>query len=136
MYFSAYRTSLPVAASGNIIQNPLCSEYASVDIQNINHYRSLQPPNAAPAAMNAPSSSNASAAPASYNLGHYFPRVNSEPPTRKNYQTTVRNITDPLKVNTYIGPYIALCSRKYQNVKLRIDVVRNVIFGNFLNSEL
>ena len=99
MYFSAYRTSLPVAASGNIIQNPLCSEYASVDIQNINHYRSLQPPNAAPAAMNAPSTSNASAAPASYNLGHYFPRVNSEPPTRKNYQTTVRNIADPLKVN-------------------------------------
>ena len=33
----------------------------------------------------------------SYNLGHYFPRVSSEPPSRKSYQTASRN-GDPLKV--------------------------------------
>ena len=56
------------------------------------YYRSLtaQPP--APAAAPVP------AAPASsYNLGHYFPRVASEPPSRKSYQTATRN-GDPLKV--------------------------------------
>ena len=34
-----------------------------------------------------------------YNLGHYFPRVSSEPPSRKSYQTASRN-GDPLKVSS------------------------------------
>ena len=87
---TGFRTSLP-ATSANLIQNPLCSEYASVDIQNINHYRSLQPP-CVPVTATPPT-----ATPASYNLGHYFPRVASEPPSRKSYQTSNRN-GDPLKV--------------------------------------
>ena len=89
---TGFRTSLP-ATSTNLIQNPLCSEYASVDIQNINHYRSLQPPCVIPVTATPPTATPA----ASYNLGHYFPRVASEPPSRKSYQTSNRN-GDPLKV--------------------------------------
>merc|ERR1719510_1622674 len=104
---AGFRTSLPTASvssgtahghcaavvtSANIIQNPLCSEYASVDIQNIGHYRTLQPPSA-PMTTAAPSNI---AIPSTYNLGHYFPRVSSEPPSRKTYQTSTRN-GDPLK---------------------------------------
>lgn len=87
------RSSVPQQA--HITSNPLCSEYASVDIQNIasHHYRTLQASTVNPTAVvqtNEPSST--------YNLGHYFPRVSSEPPSRKSYQTASRN-GDPLKVS-------------------------------------
>ena len=83
-----YRTS-----TSHITQNPLCSEYASVDIQTIGPYRSLQgpvPPTSAP-----PSAASSSG---TYNLGHFFPRVSSEPPSRKSYQSANRS-GDPLKVS-------------------------------------
>ena len=42
MDFTQNRTPVPLRTSmqpTNITNNPLCSEYASVDIQNISHYR-------------------------------------------------------------------------------------------------
>ena len=88
----------------NITSNPMGSEYASVDIQNIGngHYRSLQERPGLPPA--APPGSGGGGAPATatgtYNLGHFFPRVSSEPPSRKSYQAPSANRNgDPLKVS-------------------------------------
>ena len=101
-----FRTSCSsvVKPGYNITSNPMGSEYASVDIQNIGsgHYRSLQErpilPPAAPASSHAPVS--AAVATGTYNLGHFFPRVSSEPPSRKSYQTPSSNRNgDPLKVS-------------------------------------
>jgi hypothetical protein len=109
-----FRSSLN--STSNITANPLCSEYASVDIQNINHYRSLQqggggagPPPPAPPQVLPPQVPMTN--PTTYNLGHYFPRVSSEPPTRKSYQqqtssnsTTTAARNGDLKVSfRYIG---------------------------------
>jgi hypothetical protein len=87
-------------SSGTITANPLCSEYASVDIQNINataHYRTMHQTSGLPPVPVSGSGAPSPATAGAYNLGHYFPRVSSEPPSRKSYQTTGRN-GDPLKV--------------------------------------
>ena len=100
MDFNQTQTPVPLRSSmqgtANITNNPMCSEYASVDIQNIGHYRTLQPPMPPPAGLVSPAPVGGNTQ-GSYNLGHYFPRVSSEPPSRKSYQTTTRN-GDPLKV--------------------------------------
>ena len=49
-----------------------------------------------------------------YNLGHYFPRVSSEPPSRKSYQTASRN-GDPLKVSSlpcFFSPFFVKCQKR------------------------
>jgi hypothetical protein len=95
--------------AGNITANPgssvvLCSEYASVDIQNlaghdngnnssprfivVNQQQQQQQQGGKPQLCVV--RSNNPGAPV-YNLGNYFPRVASEPPTRKSYHTSPRD---------------------------------------------
>ena len=94
---TALRSS--IQSTTNITSNPMCSEYASVDIQNIgSHYKSLKPI-AAPKPPTIPPANGQQQS--SYNLGHYFPRVSSEPPSRKSYQTTTGRGGDALKVRKF-----------------------------------
>ena len=105
----------------NITSNPMCSEYASVDIQNIGsgHYRSLQERPVPPAPPAAPSSNPPPQAASSgtYNLGHYFPRVSSEPPSRKSYHPTSANRNgDPLKVSFSPSSFLCLCEVSKEDI--------------------
>ena len=107
---TTYRSSVPAASATHITHNPLCSEYASVDIQQIGHYRSLQgpvPPPPPPNTAATATSSNAN----TYNLGHFFPRVSSEPPSRKSYQTANRS-GDPLKVSFPLFRFLCEVSKE------------------------
>lgn len=97
----------------NITNNPLCSEYASVDITS---YRTLSGP--PPPSVNVAPVSPSPAA--SYNLGHYFPRVSSEPPSRKSYQTGGRN-GDPLKVIR--SP--AFCEVSKEDIVARVRIIHS-----------
>ncbi len=107
-----------MASTANITSNPMCSEYASVDVQNLGgvggsgvvirgmHPSSattaglpILPLQAAPLQPPPPPQNEQPQPQTAYNLGSYFPRVSSEPPQRKSYQNAASgNRASDLKV--------------------------------------